>query len=58
MLLATTSFRGRDYVEALRDAVPGLDLADRAAAHRRRAGAAPRGVRAVPTQGLLVGEAW
>jgi len=26
-LLATTSFRGRDYVDALRVAVPGLDLA-------------------------------
>lgn len=27
VLLATTSFRGRDYVEALRDAVAALDLA-------------------------------
>lgn len=27
LLFATTSFRGRDYVDALRDAVPGLDLA-------------------------------
>src|SRR5207247_10173509 len=27
VLLAATSFHGRDYVEALREAVPGVDLA-------------------------------
>ena len=43
---ATTSFRGRDYVDALRDAVPGLDFARRtAAAHGGDAGAAPDRVR-------------
>ena len=36
VLLATRSFRGRDYVDALSDAVPDLDLSDRAAGVLRR----------------------